>query len=30
VQLLGVSQNALSGGPEEVAQLVLLHAGEPD
>jgi hypothetical protein len=30
VRPLGVSENALSGGGEEVAQLVVLHAGEPD
>jgi hypothetical protein len=28
--MLGVSENALSGGGEKVAQLVVLQAGEPD
>jgi hypothetical protein len=26
----GVSENALSGCPEEIAHLVVLHAGKPD
>ena len=30
VRLLGVSENALPGCGEEVAQLVVLHAGKPD
>jgi|GEM_PF-3536005 hypothetical protein len=30
VRPLGVSENALSGCGEEVAQLVVLHAGKPD
>ena len=30
VQPLGVSENTLSGGGEEVPQLIVLDAGEPD
>jgi hypothetical protein len=30
VRSLGVNENALSGCGEEVAQLVMLHAGKPD
>jgi len=30
VQPLGVSENALSGSGEEVAQLVVLQTGKPD